>query len=162
MLRDVLAPGLRIVFCGTAAGAASARRGAYYAGPGNAFWQTLFKTGLTPYLLPPEKFPFITEFGLGLTDLAKEVCGADSDLCAQHFDREGLLAKMRRYQPGILAFTGKRAAEEFVGRRVDYGALVESIGPTRLFVVPSTSGAARRYWSINPWNELAHCGRSRS
>ena len=33
VLRDVLTPGLCIVFCGTAVGSASARRQAYYAGP---------------------------------------------------------------------------------------------------------------------------------
>ncbi len=47
VLPDLLAPDLDIVFCGTAVGTASARRGAYYAGPGNAFWPTLFKVGLS-------------------------------------------------------------------------------------------------------------------
>ena len=35
ILPDVLAPGLDIVFCGTAVGNVSAQRGVYYAGPGN-------------------------------------------------------------------------------------------------------------------------------
>ena len=35
VLPDVLGPGLRIVFCGMAAGDRSAREGAYYADPGN-------------------------------------------------------------------------------------------------------------------------------
>jgi len=47
VLPDMLAPGLRIVFCGTAVGSASARRRAYYASPGNSFWPTLFRVGLT-------------------------------------------------------------------------------------------------------------------
>lgn len=37
ILPDRLGPGLRVVFCGTAAGAVSARKGHYYAGPGNLF-----------------------------------------------------------------------------------------------------------------------------
>ena len=41
ILPDVLAKGLRVVFCGTAASAMSAEQGAYYAGRGNAFWGTL-------------------------------------------------------------------------------------------------------------------------
>ena len=45
MLPDVLPPGLAVVICGTAAGTASARAGAYYAGPGNAFWATLTRSG---------------------------------------------------------------------------------------------------------------------
>src|SRR3546814_13773735 len=48
VLPDVLAPGLRLVFCGSAAGRKSAELGAYYAGPGNKFWPTLYEIGLTP------------------------------------------------------------------------------------------------------------------
>jgi TDG/mug DNA glycosylase family protein len=36
VLPDVLAPGLRVVFCGYAPGTASARAGAYYAAPATA------------------------------------------------------------------------------------------------------------------------------
>ena len=40
-LPDILQPNLKVVFCGTAAGDASAKKRAYYAGPGNRFWKTL-------------------------------------------------------------------------------------------------------------------------
>jgi len=155
VLRDVLVPGLRVVFCGTAAGAASARRQAYYAGPGNAFWPTLFVAGFTPRPLLPEEYAAVTAYGLGLTDLAKEVSGQDSALSAADFDRDALATKVQRYGPGVLAFTSKRAAEEFLRRSVDYGLQPDSIGATRLFVLPSPSGAARRYWSLQPWQALA-------
>ena len=57
VLPDVLAPGLRIVFCGTAAGTVSARRGAYYAHPQNRFWPALHAVGLTPRLMRPRTIP---------------------------------------------------------------------------------------------------------
>ena len=38
ILKDLLQPNLDIVFCGTAAGEVSARKAAYYAGPGNQFY----------------------------------------------------------------------------------------------------------------------------
>jgi TDG/mug DNA glycosylase family protein len=155
VLRDVLAPGLRVVFCGTAAGAASARRQAYYAGPGNAFWPTLYKVGLTPRLLKPEEYESVLQYGLGLTDLAKTISGSDDVLRDEHFDRDGLRAGMKRYTPRVLAFTSKRAAEEFVGHAVDYGLIDEKIGPTLLYALPSPSGAARKYWSTRPWHALA-------
>jgi TDG/mug DNA glycosylase family protein len=155
VLRDVLAPNLRIVFCGTAVGTASARRGAYYAGPGNAFWPTLFEIGLTPRLLQPEEYPRVVQYGLGLTDLAKTISGSDAVLLDEHFDRDGLRAKINQYHPRVLAFTSKRAAQEFIGDSVDYGHLQEGIGATTLFVLPSPSGAARRYWSMRPWHDLA-------
>ena len=134
VLKDVLATNFRVVFCGTAVGAASARRRAYYAGPGNAFWPPLFQVGLIPIRFEPEQYKCITEYGLGLTDLAKTVSGSDRVLSRQHFDGDGLRAKMRYYSPKVLAFTSKRAAEEFVGRPVEYGQLEDMIGSTQLFV----------------------------
>src|ERR1700677_2388557 len=102
ILPDLLMPGLRVVFCGTAAGAVSAAKGAYYAGPGNRFWAILAKTGLTPRQLRPDEFAWVLEFGSGLTDVAKTVSGADADLPAHAFDRVRLVAVMRDVQPGCL------------------------------------------------------------
>ena len=155
VLPDILAPGLSIVFCGSAVGKASALRGAYYAGPGNAFWPTLAQVGLTPRQLAPEEDKSLTKYGLGLTDLAKTVSGSDHVLTEDHFDRSGLRTKVLHYRPRILAFTSKRAAEEFIRHPVDYGLMRETIGETALFVLPSPSGAARRYWCPRLWRELA-------
>lgn len=155
VLPDVLAPCLSVVFCGTAVGTASALRRAYYAGPGNAFWRTLAEVGFTPRRVEPEEYQIITDFGLGLTDLAKTISGADRVLSKEHFGRNELRAKVRQYQPQVLAFTSKRAAEEFLGHPVPYGLLDEKNDDTMLFVLPSPSGAARRYWDLKPWRALA-------
>src|SRR5277367_4280040 len=48
LVPDLLAPGLDLVFCGTAPSPASYKARAYYANPGNAFWTTLNAVGLTP------------------------------------------------------------------------------------------------------------------
>jgi len=48
ILPDVLKPGLKVVFCGTAAGNRSAKIKAYYAGRDNQFWAVLHRIGLTP------------------------------------------------------------------------------------------------------------------
>lgn len=160
VLPDVLTTGLAIVFCGTAAGSESARRRAYYAGPGNAFWPTLFKVGLTPRQLAPEEYPLLLEHGLGLTDLAKRVSGQDRVLVQADFSRADLESTVVRYAPGILAFTSKKSAMTFLDRqRVPYGLLEDTIGRTRLFVLPSPSGAARGYWDIGHWAELARLAR---
>lgn len=155
VLPDVLEDNLKIVFCGSAAGRVSAARGAYYAGPGNRFWPTLAATGLTPRLLRPEEFSEITRYGLGLTDLAKEASGADSELPAAADDGAGLEARIRRCAPRLLAFVGKRPAQVFLGRGVDTGLQPERLGVTGIFVLPSPSGAARRYWDEAPWHDLA-------
>lgn len=159
-LPDVLRPGLRIVFCGSAAGAASARAGAYYAGPGNKFWDVLHRTGLTPRRLAPAEFPSLPEFGIGLTDMAKHYAGADSGIRRAHDDPAALKAKIARFRPALLAFNGKRAAKAFVGGDIGYGRLDLTLGDTVLFVLPSTSGAAARYWDERPWRTLAALGRS--
>ncbi len=155
VLPDILAPGLDIVFCGTAVGTVSAQRGAYYAGPGSMFWPTLHAVGLTPRRLQPEEYREVLAFGLGLTDLVKAVSGVDTQLSKHHFDRDRLRATILRYAPKILAFTSKRAGSEFLGRPVGYGLLLEKVGDTALFVLPSPSGAARRWWNVSHWQELA-------
>jgi TDG/mug DNA glycosylase family protein len=155
VLPDVLAANLDIVFCGTAAGAESARQRAYYAGPGNAFWLTLFAVGLTPVLVEPAAYATLAEWRMGFTDLAKHVSGSDHVLAKAHFDVSRVRALILEHRPRIVAFTGKRAATEFVGHAVGYGLLAERSGDTRLFVLPSPSGAARGHWNIEHWHELS-------
>jgi TDG/mug DNA glycosylase family protein len=155
ILPDVLAPGLAIVFCGSAAGTVSARRGAYYAGPGNRFWPTLATVGLTPRQLRPEEFRKMPSFGLGLTDLCKRASGADADLPADADDAAALTRKMRRFRPAALAFVGKRPAAAYLGHRVDYGWQDGAVGTTRLYVLPSPSGRAGAFWDESWWRRLA-------
>jgi TDG/mug DNA glycosylase family protein len=155
VLPDVLAADLDIVFCGTAAGRASAKKRAYYAGPGNAFWPTLFAVGLTPWLVRPQDYVELTRWKLGITDLAKHASGSDRILEKGHFDPQRLRELILQFRPRCVAFTGKRAAMEFTEGSVAYGLLSEAIGSTRLFVLPSPSGAARRYWDEDYWHQLA-------
>src|SRR3546814_18596882 len=71
VLPDVLAPGLRLVFCGSAAGRKSAELGAYYAGPGNKSWPTLYEIGLTPRHFRPPEFRELRTLGIGPPPLPK-------------------------------------------------------------------------------------------
>ncbi len=155
VLPDILRPGLRIVFCGTAAGTASARARAYYAGPGNAFWPTLHAIGLTPVQLKPVEYERLPEFGLGLTDICKVLHGSDEEVGTAEFDVSGLQARIAEAEPENLAFNGKNAARAALERGVDYGPQPERIGGATVWVLPSTSGAARRFWDAEPWHELA-------
>jgi TDG/mug DNA glycosylase family protein len=159
VLPDILAPGLRVIFCGTAAGTASARTKAYYAGPGNSFWETLHSTGLTPVRLAPSEFGRLPEFGIGLTDICKVLHGSDAEVGTVEFDVAGLQARIAEAEPNCLAFNGKNAARGALERAVDFGPQLERIGGAEVWVLPSTSGAARRYWDIRPWQQLARtCG----
>jgi TDG/mug DNA glycosylase family protein len=155
ILPDVLPPGLRVVFCGTAAGTASAKAGAYYAGPGNAFWATLYETGLTTEMLVPEQFERLPEFGIGLTDICKLRHGSDAEVGTVEFDLARLQEAIAAAEPGILAFNGKNAAQGALERAVQFGPQDEQIGGAPVWVVPSSSGRARRFWDIGPWQDLA-------
>ena len=155
VLPDVLKANLKVVFCGTAASAKSAHVGAYYAGPGNRFWEALYTIGLTPYQLKPLEFHKVLQYSIGLTDLAQHSSGNDDTLKRDDFDAEALRQRILTEQPAILAFTSKRAAQEFLGQSVVYGWHAKTIGKTRLFILPSPSGAARRYWNIQYWQQLA-------
>jgi TDG/mug DNA glycosylase family protein len=163
ILPDLLCPGLDLVICGTAAGAISAARGAYYANPGNRFWGVLAETGLTPHRFRPEEFARLIDFGIGLTDVCKSAAGQDDALPRQAFDRARLAAAMRRHRPRLLAFNSKRAAAEFLGLptgRIPYGPLPSVVDlPAAdlppIMVLPSTSGLACRAWDPAPWQALA-------
>ncbi len=127
-----------------------------YAGPGNRFWWVLHEVGLTPRELEPLEFRALLGWGIGLTDVAKRAVGRDSTLVAADFDAAAVIEKVERFQPGVLAFVGKRAAGEVLRRKPGgYGEQDVTIGVTRVWVVPSTSGAARGFWDVGPWQNLA-------
>ena len=67
---DVLAPGLRVVFCGINPGFVSAAAGAHFANPRNDFWRLLHDAGFTPWVLAPEEQFEVVRFGIGLTNAA--------------------------------------------------------------------------------------------
>jgi TDG/mug DNA glycosylase family protein len=156
ILPDILAPGLRLIVCGSAAGTRSAELGAYYAGPGNQFWGMLHRVGLTPRVIKPAEFRTVVAYGVGLTDIVKTRFGADSSLRPADFDRAGLRARIETFQPRVLVFNGKRSASAFFGATVAYGYQPErDIGATRIYVAPSTSGAARGFWDERIWRLVA-------
>jgi TDG/mug DNA glycosylase family protein len=146
-------------------GAASARLRAPYAGPGNKFWPMLAETGLTPGRLAPTEYRALLDLGIGLTDLNKTQSGADSDLTAGGDDASALVAKIEAHRPRQLVFTAKRPAQSFLasvfGRAsIDYGAQDPVIGGTAIFVLPSPSGLAVRWWDPRWWHRAAEHHRS--
>lgn len=158
ILPDHLAPGLRVVFCGSAAGRVSALAGHYYANPGNRFWAMLADTGLTPRRLAPTEDHLMPGLGLGLTDLAKTAFGQDAEIPPGAWDRPGLIARVMQARPARLAFTSLTAARLALGRP-GLGAGRLAPDPTlpgiALWALPSPSGLARSHFSPLPWHDLA-------
>jgi double-stranded uracil-DNA glycosylase len=140
---DVLAPGLRIVFCGINPGVRSAAAGAHFANPRNDFWRLLHDAGLTPGLLAPEEQHTMLELGYGLTNAAYRTTRGSSDLRRGDFagSAERLKRIARELRPRVIAFVGKAAYEGVFRDRPVLGVQSRQLDETRLFVLPSTSPA---------------------
>ena len=140
---DVLAPGLRIVFCGINPGFRSAGAGAHFANPRNDFWRLLADSGLTPRTLEPDEQWELLELGYGLTNASYRTTRGSSDLRRGDFagaaERLGQIA--RELRPKTIAFVGKAAYEGTFRERPDLGLQERNLFETALFVLPSTSPA---------------------
>ena len=163
VLDDLLGESLQVVFCGTAAGTASAKAGAYYAHQQNKFWTILHETRLTAELLQPQQYRDLLNYRIGLTDLVKTHFGMDHQIPLSRLgevSRTRLRASILACRPRFLAFTSKTAGQRFLGDKRDYGEQIELIADTRIWILPSTSGAANGAWRSEIWHEFAERVRS--
>lgn len=166
ILQDILQPNLSLVICGTSAGKHSAEVGSYYAGANNLFWKILRETELTNDKKPvaSDNCEDLLSYRIGLTDIAKKASGVDANISQNDYDIEGFVQKMTILQPKLICFNGKKAAAIFLSwqfkRKIktsefDYGPYQIQGGKFRIFIAPSTSGSAKRYWEPAYWHELA-------
>ena len=155
LVPDLLAPELKLVFCGTAPSRASVAASAYYAKPGNRFWPSLHTVGITPHHFAPREYAQLLTLGIGLTDLCKIHSGVDADLPDDAFDVIAFDKKMQHHVPRMIAFTSKNAAQSYLQTPVAYGEQSAKLANTRLFVLPSPSGLATRFFNIEIWHALA-------
>jgi len=165
ILPDILAPNLKVVFCGTAAGTRSASRGHYFAGPGNKFWDFLYVVGLTPVRLSPDDDGELPTYGVGVTDLVKNVAQSN-DRGLDFSETPDLQRRLEPFAPKWVAFAGlaagSEAAKVFGGDKPRHGRQDWTVGSSRVFVVTNPSGAAAdpRTWDgratkVGWWHELA-------
>jgi TDG/mug DNA glycosylase family protein len=138
---DVLAPGLACVFCGINPGRVSAAAAAHFANPRNDFWRLLHDAAFTPRLYAPEEQFDLLELGYGLTNAAYRTTPGSGDLRRGDFDRVAFEARIRSVGPRAVAFIGKEAYRGLWNERPELGPQLRAIGPTGLFVLPSTSPA---------------------
>ena len=155
---DVLAPGVRVVFCGINPGRASAAAQAPFANPRNDFWRLLHAAGFTPRLLDPHEFRELPTFGIGLTNAARRTTRGSSDLRAADFAgaRERLEAIAVELEPRVIAFVGKAAYQGPFRERPEHGLQERRLAETALLVLPSTSPAN----AAVSWDERLHWFRA--
>ena len=155
-VRDVIAPDLRVLFCGINPGLYTAAVGHHFARPGNRFWPALHAGGFTDRLLSPFDERELLKSGYGITNVVMRTT-ASADLLTKDEIVEGgerLRKKVIRYRPGILAVLGLGAYRvAFEKPKAKVGRQEEMIGNTTLWVLPNPSGLNANY-QMNQLAEL--------
>lgn len=147
-VKDVIAPGLRVLFCGINPGLYTAATGHPFARPGNRFWPALHASGFTPRLLAPHEARTLLALGYGITSVVARATATADELTREEFVAGGrkLAAKVRRYQPEFLAVLGVGAYRAAFARpKARLGPQDERIGATIVWVLPNPSGLNAHY-----------------
>jgi len=147
-VRDVVAPGLHVLFCGINPGLYTAWSGFHFAGPGNRFWPTLHAAGFTERRLAPSELRLLPTYGLGVTNVVPRATATAAELAPEEYVAGGraLRRKVLKYEPGILAVLGMGAYRTAFARpKATLGEQPERIGATRLWVLPNPSGLNANY-----------------
>lgn len=147
-VRDVIAPELRVLFCGINPGLYTAYYGHHFAGPGNRFWPTLHAAGFTDRVLHPSEERELLARGYGVTNVVARATATAAELAPEEFVAGGraLAAKVRRYRPRVLAVLGIGAYRTAFARpKATLGPQDDALGDTRVWVLPNPSGLNANY-----------------
>jgi len=142
-VEDVIAPGLKVLFCGINPGLYTAAVGYHFARPGNRFWKALHGSGFTPRLFSPSEQWQLPALGLGITNLAARPTAKAEELSTEELRTGRLLLeeKARRYQPCCVAFLGLGAyGRAFEVRHPQIGPAPPLTEHSRTWVLPNPSG----------------------
>jgi TDG/mug DNA glycosylase family protein len=152
---DVVADGLRVLFCGINPGLMTAATGHHFARPGNRFWPVLHRSGFTPRLLKPSEQQELLAYGLGITNVVARPTARADELSAEEYQEGGrlLALKVGRLRPRWLAVVGVTAYRAaFDDRKARVGPQSRMIGDTRLWVLPNPSGL-NAHWTAETMAE---------
>src|SRR5438105_1556104 len=140
---DLIAPGLRVLFCGINPGLYSAATSHHFARPGNRFWPALHGGGFTDRLLQPWEEAELLDLGYGITNVVRRATATADELSEEELIAGGtrLKTKVRKYAPRYLAVLGIGAYRTaFHSPKAALGLQPETIGDTKFWVLPSPSG----------------------
>jgi len=153
-VRDVIAPGLRVLFCGINPGLYTAAVGHHFARPGNRFWPALYAAGFTERLVSPFDERELLRNCYGITNVVMRTTATAAGLSRAEL-REGgqrLAAKVKKYRPRVLAILGLGAYRSaFEKPKAVIGRQEEMLGETIIWVLPNPSGLNAHYQA----NDLA-------
>ena len=147
-VQDVIAPGLKVLFCGINPGLYTAAVGHHFARPGNRFWPALYAGGFTDRLLSPAEERELLPRGYGITNVVERATATANELSAQEFIEGGrkLEAKVQHYRPAYLAILCVGAYRTSFGRpKATLGQQADKLGDTIIWVLPNPSGLNAHY-----------------
>ena len=139
----LIARNLRVLFCGINPGLWSGATGHHFARPGNRFWPALHAGGFTPRILKPHQERELLDYGCGITNFVNRTTATAAELSdAELIEGAVRLQKtVRTYRPSVLAILGIGAYRTgFAKKRATLGLQDQSIGTTRVWVLPNPSG----------------------
>jgi len=140
---DLVAPGLRVLFCGINPGLYTAAIGHHFGRPGNRFWPALHGAGFTPRQFAPWEEQQLLPLGIGITNMVARTTATAAELSPDEFVAGGqrLTRLVAAFTPRSIAFLGIGAYRAAFGRpKAPLGLQAERIGTTALWVLPSPSG----------------------
>lgn len=147
-VRDVIAPDLRVLFCGINPGLYTAAVGHHFARPGNRFWPALYAAGFTDRVLSPFFERELLPRGYGITNVVRRATATADLLTKDEIVAGGLRlrAKVLRYRPRVLALLGLGVYRTAFDRpKATVGRQELQIGDTILWVLPNPSGLNANY-----------------
>src|ERR1700742_365077 len=145
---DVIAPGLKVLFCGINPGLYSGAVGHHFARPGNRFWPALYAAGFTDRLLSPFEGRELLKSGYGITNIVDRATARADELSVQELVDGGkrLRKKVLRYKPEVLAVVGISAYRDaFSHPKASLGRQDERVGESIVWVLPNPSGLNAHY-----------------
>ncbi len=145
---DVIAPDLKVLFCGINPGLYSGYTGHHFARPGNRFWPTLYAAGFTPRLLRPEEERELLPLGYGITNLVTRATGSAAELTDAELVEGGrrLAAKVAEFRPRVVAVLGVSAYRDAVREpKAVPGEQRHGLSGARLWILPNPSGLNAHY-----------------
>ena len=140
---DLIARDLKVLFAGINPGLWSGATGHHFARPGNRFWPALHAGGFTPRILKPWEESELLTYGCGITNFVNRTTATAAELNDAELVKgaERLTATCKTYRPAMLAILGIGAYRTGFGRKkAAIGLQAETIGRTRVWVLPNPSG----------------------
>jgi TDG/mug DNA glycosylase family protein len=145
---DVIAPALKVLFCGINPGLYSAAIGHHFGKPGNRFWPALHRACFTARLLSPYEERELLPLGYGISNIVDRATGSADELSAEEL-QAGAVAlgrKLRRYRPRWIAFLGLTAYRTAFSRpEARIGRQEETFEDTGIWLLPNPSGLNAHY-----------------